>query len=142
MAKPDSSEFVPYWLEEKDWLCLIEFLPQDNEEERAYGAEVIGYLAGYAQMTDTRILALLGDPEADAYELLFSFSSEENKQRFLKLMQSNELTETDPGLISVPSADEIRDARPLGMVLSEDVIRHITAIGVLLVAGAKSERPN
>jgi hypothetical protein len=64
-------------------------LPTDDPEARLYGADIIGYLVGYANLTNTRSLALLGDPDAGAYELLFSFSSEE-KNEFLNLVRSNE----------------------------------------------------
>jgi hypothetical protein len=56
-----------------------EFLPSDNREARLFGADIIGYLIGYANLTITRSLALLGDPDASAYELLFFFSSPEEK---------------------------------------------------------------
>jgi hypothetical protein len=39
-----------------------------------FASDIIGYLFGYAHLTNTRSLALVGDPEANAYELLFSFS--------------------------------------------------------------------
>ncbi len=77
-----ASQIVPYWLDEKDWLCIVEFLPEDDPEDRAHGAEVIGYYLGYAHLTDTRMLALVGDPVGHAYEMLFSFSSPEGKQEF------------------------------------------------------------
>lgn len=78
------TELEPYWLDEADWIVLLEFLSPDDAEDRARGAEAIGYLFGYAQMTDTRMLALVGDPDAGAYELLFSFSSPTMKARFLE----------------------------------------------------------
>lgn len=56
------TELEPYWLDEADWIVLVEFLSPDDAEDRARGAEAIGYLFGYAQMTDTRMLALVGDP--------------------------------------------------------------------------------
>lgn len=37
-----------------------------------------------------RMLALVGDPEADAYELLFSFTSAENKAEFLRLRRGRD----------------------------------------------------
>jgi hypothetical protein len=80
----------PYWQDEKDWLCTIEFLPTEDPEARLYGADIIGYLVGYANLTNTRSLALLGGPDAGAYELLFSFSSPEEKNEFLNLVRSNE----------------------------------------------------
>jgi hypothetical protein len=79
-----------YWKDEKDWLCSVEFLPPDDPEPRFFSAEIIGYLFGYAHLTNTRSLALLGDPDANAYELLFSFSSPEEKEQFLDLVRSNE----------------------------------------------------
>jgi hypothetical protein len=138
----ENPSFAPYWLDEKDWLCIIEFLPQDDEVERARSAQVVGYFFAYAQMTDTRMLALLGDPEADAYEFLFSFSSAANKEKFIELIQSNDLTETDPELMGPPSRSEIEDARPLGMVLSEDVVRHVTVLAQMVLTGSDSDRPN
>jgi hypothetical protein len=51
----------------------FEFLPGDDPEGRLFGADIVGYLIGYAQLTNTRVLALIGDPDASAYELLFSF---------------------------------------------------------------------
>jgi hypothetical protein len=70
-------DFEPYWQYEKDWLCTIGFLPTDDLEARLYSADIIGYLVGYADLSNTRSLALLGDPDARAYELLFSFSTPE-----------------------------------------------------------------
>lgn len=79
----------PYWQNEDDWLCTIEFLPGDDPEGRLFGADIVGYLVGYAQLTNTRVLALIGDPDASAYELLLSFSSPEEKNEFLNLVRSN-----------------------------------------------------
>jgi hypothetical protein len=84
------NEIGPYWQDEDHWLCTIEFLPGDDPEARLFGADIIGYLFGYAQLTNTRVLALVGDPAANAYELLFSFSSPEEKNEFLNLVGSNE----------------------------------------------------
>ena len=54
----------PYWQDEDDWLCTVEFLPSNDPEGRVFGADIIGYLLGYAQLTNARALALVGDPEA------------------------------------------------------------------------------
>jgi hypothetical protein len=95
-------------------------------------------------MTDTRMLALLGDPVGQAYELLFSFPTPASRAAFLELVQSNEITETDPDLIGPPSFSEIKDARPLAMVLDEDVLRHATMIAIFLTGGNDSDsaKPN
>jgi hypothetical protein len=66
--------------------ALLEFLPTDNPAARHCAADIIGYLVGYANLTNTRSLALLGSPDASAYELLFSFSSPEEKSEFPNLV--------------------------------------------------------
>ena len=43
-----------------------------------------------AQLTNARALALVGNCEAGAYELLFSFSTPGDKYQFLDLVCSNE----------------------------------------------------
>ena len=71
-----------------DWLCTVEFIPEDNGEARLFATEIIGHLFGYAQATNTR--ALVGDADANAYELVFSFASSEGKEQFLYLVRTNE----------------------------------------------------
>ncbi len=100
-------------------------------------ASDIGYLFGYAHLMNTRSLALVGDPEANVYELLFSFSSSEEKDQFLELVRSkldmgNDYIEND--LLS-PTTEEIRDARPLAMVLPQDVLNHAALIATPLCRG-------
>jgi hypothetical protein len=58
---------------EDDWLCTVEFLPSDDLEGRVFAADIVGYLFGYAQLANARTLALVGDAEAGAYEILFPF---------------------------------------------------------------------
>ena len=93
-TKNKDDDFEPGWQNEKDWLCTVEFLPTDDPEARLFAADIIGYLVGYANLTNTRSLALLGDPDASAYELLFSFSSPQEREQFLELVRSNEDWET------------------------------------------------
>jgi hypothetical protein len=108
-----------HWHDEKDWLWTVEFLPTDDQEARLFAADVIGYLFGYAHLTNTRSLALLGDPDASAYELLFSFAAHEEKDQFLDLVRSNEDLGKDyiENDLMSPSTEEIRDARPLAAIL-------------------------
>ena len=116
-------------------------MPTDNPEARLFAAEVIGYLVGYANLTNTRSLALLGDPDANAYELLFSFSSPEEKNEFLNLARSNDdmgnyyITELTP-----PTTEEIRNARPLATVLLHDALTHAMLIAVTLCARIEDDR--
>jgi hypothetical protein len=109
----------PPWIDEPDWLCAFEFLNDEDPESRDLAADTIGYLLGYARLTNTRSLALIGDPSELAYEILFSFSSPTEKKRFLDLIRSNDELGNeyvDNDLIE-PVKEEIRDARPLAAVL-------------------------
>jgi hypothetical protein len=133
-------EIEPYWQNEDDWLCVIEFLPGDNLEGRVFGADIVGYLFGYAQLTNTRVLALVGDLDASAYELLFSFSSSEEKQEFLTLVRSNE----DMGIdyiseFTQPTTEETRNARPLATVLPQDILTHAMLIAGAVCAGTEDD---
>ena len=128
----------PYWKDEDDWIVLIEFLRRDDPEDHARATESIGYLFAYAQMTDTRMLALIGDPEGSAYELLFSFSSPENKADFLDLLRSNDATDCEDEEILVPPQEEIEAAQPIARVLPEDVMRQVAAIAAVLLGGEAS----
>ena len=52
-------DIEPYRQDEDDWLCTVEFLPSDDPEGRVFAADIVGYLFGYAQMTNAR--ALVGE---------------------------------------------------------------------------------
>ena len=141
MATKHKDDFEPYWQHEKDWLCIVEFLPTDNPEARLFAADIIGYLVGYANLTNTRSLALLGDPDAGAYELLFSFSSPEEKNEFLNLVRSNEDMGKDYIIeLTPPTTKEIRNARPLATVLPQDALTHVMLIAATLRAGTEDDR--
>jgi hypothetical protein len=127
----------PYWQDEKDWLCTVEFLPPDDPDARLYSADIIGYLVGYAHLSNTRSLALLGDPDTSAYELLFSFSTPEEKDQFLDLVRSNENLGDDyiENDFMSPTTEEIRNARPLAAVLPQDVMTHAALIAATPMCG-------
>jgi hypothetical protein len=134
-------DFEPYWQDEKDWLCIVEFLPTDDPEAWFFSADIIGYLVGYANLTNTRSLALLGDRDAGAYELLVSFSSPEEKNEFLNLVHSNEDMGKDCIIeFTPPTAEEIRNARPLETVLPQDALTHAMLIAATLCAGTEDDR--
>ena len=134
MNRQDDIE--PYWQHEDDWLCTVEFLPSDELESRVFAADIVGYLFGDAQLANARALALLGDPEAGAYEILFSFSTPGDKDQFLDLVRSNEdmgseYIEND---FMSPTTEEIRNARPLVAVLPEDIVSRATLIASAVCA--------
>ena len=103
-------ENEPLWADEPDWLCSVEFLAQDDPEAQDETAETIGYLLGYAHMTNTRSLALLADAHGVAYEILFSFYSPESKAKFLGLTRSNQDLGNDyaDNDLTQPTIEEIR----------------------------------
>jgi hypothetical protein len=132
-------DIEPYWQDEDDWLCTVEFLPSDDLEGRLFAADIVGYLFGYAQLANARALALVVDPEAGAYELLFSFSTPGDKDQFLDLVRSNEEMGSDyieNDFVS-PTTEEIRNARPLVAVLPEDIVSRATLIASVLCAGTE-----
>ncbi|MGB8064180.1 MAG: hypothetical protein WCF26_19995 [Candidatus Sulfotelmatobacter sp.] len=134
-------DFEPFWQDEKDWLCIVEFLPTDNPEARLFAAEIIGYLVGYANLTNTRSLVLLGDPDASAYELLFSFSCPEEKSEFLNLVRSNEEMGKDYIIeFTPPTTEEIRNARPLATILPQDALTHAMLIAATVCAAKEDNR--
>jgi len=36
-------DLEPYWQEEKDRLCAVEFLPSDDRKGRLFAADIVGY---------------------------------------------------------------------------------------------------
>ena len=134
----------PYWLDEPDWLCTVEFLSNDDPDGKSYTAEIIGYLVGYAHLTNTRSLALLADPNASVYELLFSFSSPAEKNHFLHLVRSNDDLGSDyiENDFLSPTIDEIMDARPLAAVLPNDVLAHVTLVAATVCSDISNGLPN
>lgn len=123
--------FEKPWLTETDWLVMVEILPRSDEDARERGAKAIGTMLAYSRMTDTRMLALAGDPEADKFKLLFSFTSAENRAAFLRLLQSSEATTRGEEEITVPSLDEISAAEPFARVLPLDVLRRVLMVANL-----------
>jgi hypothetical protein len=103
-----------------------------------FAADIVGYLFGYAQLANARTLAIVGDPEAGAYELLFSFLTPADKEHFLDLVRSNEDMGSDyiENDFMSPTTEEIRNARPLAAVLPEDIVIRATLIASAICAGA------
>lgn len=128
----------PFWVNEPDWLCAVEFLNDEDTEGRDLAADTIGYLWGYARLTDTRSLALLGDPSAEAYEILFSFSTPAAKAQFLEMVRSNDelgndYVETD---LLRPTLGEIREARPIATVLPQEALVRASLVAATICSGS------
>jgi hypothetical protein len=94
----------------------------------------------FATATNTRVLALVGDPELPAYEILLSFDAVENHEEFLRLVEADGYA--DASEFTVPSRDEIAAARPLGMVFPSEQAELITGGGVITVQGLATDASN
>jgi hypothetical protein len=105
---------------------------------RDSAADTIGYLLGYAHLTNTRSLALLGDPDILAYEILFSFSSPTEKKRFLDLIRSNnELgNEYVVNDLIEPVKEEIRNARPFAAVLPKAALTRAMLVATTIASSS------
>jgi hypothetical protein len=128
----------PFWLNEPDWLCAVEFLKDEDTEGRDLAADTIGHLWGYARLTNTRSLALLGDPSAEAYEILFSFSTPAAKAQFLEMVRSND--DLGDHYVDIdlmrPTLDEIREARPIATVLPQEALVRASLVAAMICSGS------
>jgi hypothetical protein len=84
----------------------------------------------------------LVNADADAYEILFSFSSPEEKRQFLNLIRTNEDLGNDyiENDFMLPTTEEIRNARPLQTILPEDVLIRAVLIATSICVGAEDDR--
>ena len=133
--------FEPYWLDEKDWLVEVVMLPSD--EDCTSDLEYIGKLFAFSNFTNTRTLALVGDPDMPMYELWFSFTDELNKQQFLNLVREDGYADPDEEATLKPpsSLNDLNDLRPLGRVFPKQDLDHIMTVAMItaqaLETGAK-----
>ena len=136
--------FEPYWADGTDWLVTLCMLPEDGDkDENLTELNWIGRLFGFAQFTNTRILALVGDPDLPTYEILFSFDSSEHRQQFRELVRDDDYADPDEeGTFMVPTADEIRDARPIGLVFPEHQASVIAVVGMITFQGLHTDANN
>ena len=142
MATDDA--FEPYWLDETDWLVTVCMLPEDDDEEETLTElNWIGRLFGFAQATNTRMLALIGDPDMPAYELLLSFDTPGNRQEFLELVRQDGYANPDEEeTFTVPTHDEIKNARPIGLVFPEQQANIIVGTGIMTFQGLNTDASN
>lgn len=118
----------PPWMDEKDWLVTVCMLPA--EEDNLQDLNWIGKLSGFAFTTNTRMLALVGDPDVPGYELLFAFDSAEHKRRFIQLVKDDGYADPeDENAFWVPAPEAVRDARPISEVFPEDEANYIERVG-------------
>jgi hypothetical protein len=117
-------------------------LPEDEDDPEVNLETLnwIGRLFGFATATNTRVLALVGDPELPAYEILFSFDCAESREEFLRLVEADGYA--DASEFTVPARDEIAEARPVGLVFPNEQAELITGVGVITMQGLATDASN
>jgi hypothetical protein len=83
----------------------------------------------------------LGDPSAEAYEILFSFSTPDEKARFLEMVRSNDdlgdhYIDTD---FIRPTLDEIREARLIATVLPQEALVRASLVAAMICSGSPGD---
>jgi hypothetical protein len=141
---PTDNAFEPYWLDETNWLVTVCMLHKDEgEDENLTELNWIGRQFGFAYATNARVLALVADPDVPTYEILFSFDTAEHRQEFLTLVYQDGYADPDEeGTFLVPTHDEIKDARPIGLVFPEQQANLITAVGMITFEGLNTNASN
>ena len=132
----------PLWLNETDWLVDIVMLPNDWPEVNGESLDYIGRLFAFAAATDTRIVAQVGDPTVPTYELWFSFTGEEQKQRLLQMVRDDGYADPDDDdcFFLPPTLGDLPDLRPIAEVFPKaqcDRITDVAAVTSATMAAAK-----
>ena len=130
MAEHD--EVPAYWAEERIWLVEVVMLEPDDGKYNLIVLNWIGRLAAFAFVTNVRMLAKVGDPDAPAYELWFSFESHKDKRAFLAFVKADGYSDPrDEGEFMTPEKEalaEMTRLRPWGKVFPADQVALITTV--------------
>lgn len=132
-------EVEPYWQDEDDWLCTVEFLPSNDPDARVFGADIIGYLLGYAQLTNARALALLGILRLAHTSSFLPFRRLLRKtSSWIWFARMKTWEATTSRIISCRRRlKRFETARPLVAVLPEDIVSRATLLATVLCAGTE-----
>jgi hypothetical protein len=133
------------WAEEKDWLVEVVMLAEtDGEENILATLNWIGRVSAFAFYTDTRLLAQIGDPDMPAYELWFSFASEDSKHKFLELVRKDGFVHPDDELsFQRPEPDcPLGKLGPLASVFPEEQSEIIVAVMTMTLTGLGADLDN
>jgi len=130
----------PLWSEDRDWLVAIVMLPDDEPEDNRLELDWLGRVFAYCQITNSRLLAQLGDPDMPAYEIWVSFDSAEHKREFMALVDADEATDSSDPCSSSPPVDlnNIWNLRPLGEVLPQEYTDHVCVVATAILMSEES----
>jgi hypothetical protein len=134
-------KFPAYWKEEKEWLVEVVLLPAFDPDGLAEYLDWIGRVLAFSMATDTRMLAIVGDPDVPTYELWFSFNSQRQKQEFLQMVREDGFADPDEEDCFDPpnSLELLADLRPIRV--PKDQNDHITALALMTLTAMGIE-PN
>ena len=123
------------WSDEQDWLVDVVCLPKNNPVVLVV-VEWLGRVYGFAMAINTRVLALIGDPEVPTYEFWYSFDTTEHKETFLDLVRHDGFANPgdEEGCFTPVPREELKDIsklRPLAEVLPAEYMLRITAIAAI-----------
>lgn len=135
MATNLDDGFPAFWKDESDWLVDVVMVPDDEPKLSEINLDYVGRLFAFALATDTRMLAQVGDPVLNAYELWFSFKNEKRKAEFLHLVREDGYADPDEECCFDPPENltELSDLRPIAQVFPEDQANHIQLVSLATI---------
>lgn len=113
-----------------DWVLLEEPVPSEGSESGDQ-AEVIGCMLAYVRSTNGRTRVVMTEGGNRNCALVFNFGCEEEKEEFLRLLQSSPLTRRDDSEILTPDPATISAARPISEVFSAGIVFRIRGLADL-----------
>ena len=119
------------WKDDKNWLVTVAILGPNDNPDNAECLDWIGRLFAFASVTNTRMLAVRGDPSWPTYELWFSFIDDNEKRRFINLVRDDgyaDPDDPDDGLNPPGSLKDLPDLRPISFIFPKDQEAHVRAI--------------
>lgn len=116
------------WKDEKNWLVTVAMLGPEGDPGNKEYLDWIGRVFAFATVTNTRMLALRGDPFWPTYELWFSFISDNEKRRFINLVRDDGYADPDEDLRPPVSLNDMSALRPFGEIFPKDQAAHICEV--------------
>jgi hypothetical protein len=133
-------KFPPYWREEKEWLVNVVMLPAFDPDGLVQALDSIGNFLAFSMATETRMLALVIDPDVPTYELWFSFSSQKQREEFLQMVLDDGYADPDEEYCFNPpnNLEDLKNLRPISEVFPKDQIDYIMALALMTLKSMES----
>lgn len=125
------------WKDDKNWLVTVAILGPSDDPDNAECLDWVGRLFAFASVTNTRTLAVRGDPSWPTYELWFSFINDNEKRRFINLVRDDGFADPDDpddGFNPPGSLKDLPDLQPISLIFLEHQEARIRAIAETTMA--------